>query len=101
MISELCKHQVINVPASKADRTVAVCQNLYKQGFNDALKEVERLFYISGLLDALLEKVAQKENPTLTDVLENTNKLNNISTKKDVAHKGIHQVDQTHRRHQG
>jgi hypothetical protein len=49
MISELCKHQVIEVPAAKANRTVAVCQNLYKTGFNDALREVQRLFYISGL----------------------------------------------------
>ncbi len=94
MISELCKHQVINVPAVEADRTVAVCQNLYKQGFNDAIKEVQRLFFISGLPENLLEKVAQKENPTLYDVLENTNKLNDISAKKDVAHNGIHQVDQ-------
>lgn len=67
MISELCKHQVIEVPAAEADRTVVVCQNLYKKGFQDALKEVQRLSYISGLPDSLLEKVAQKDNPTLTD----------------------------------
>jgi hypothetical protein len=28
-------------------------------------------------------------------VLENTNKLNDVMTKKEVAHNGIHQVDQT------
>ncbi len=60
MISELCKHQVIDVPAAEANHTIAVCQNLYKQGFNDAIKEVQRLFFISGLPDALLEKVAKK-----------------------------------------
>lgn len=95
MISELCKHQVIEVPAAEADRTVVVCQNLYKKGFQDALKEVQRLSYISGLPDTLLEKVAQKENATLEATLENTNKLNDIINKKEVAHNGIHQVDQT------
>jgi hypothetical protein len=43
-IAELCQHQVIDVPEAVADHTVAVCQNLYKKGFQDALKEVQRLF---------------------------------------------------------
>jgi hypothetical protein len=64
-ITELCKHQVIDVLAAEVDPTVAVCQNLYKKCFNDALKEVQGLFYISGMPEALLENVAQKRKPNL------------------------------------
>ena len=61
------KPKVINIPAVEADRTVAVCQGIYAQGFADAQMEIQKILFVSTLDMPLLKKVVQKQLPTFYD----------------------------------
>ena len=56
-IKQLMKPKVINIPAAEADRTVAVCQGIYAQGFLDAQMEIQKILFVSTLDMPLLKKV--------------------------------------------
>ena len=77
------KPKVINVPAAEADRTVAVCQGLYAQGFLDAQMEFQRIMFVSTLDMPLLTKVVQKEIPTFVDTMEAATKLQHLTQKSN------------------
>jgi len=93
-IKDLMKPKAINVPANEADRTVAVCQGLYAQGFADAQMEFQRIMFVSTMQMPLLTRVVQKDIPTFVDVMDVATKIESL-TKSTGITSSIHKVQET------
>jgi hypothetical protein len=93
-IKDLMKPKAINVPANEADRTVAVCQGLYAQGFADAQMEFQRIMFVSTMEMPLLTRVVQKDIPTFVDAMEVATKIENL-TKSTGITASIHKIQET------
>ena len=93
-IKDLMKPKAINIPANEADRTVAVCQGLYAQGFADAQMEFQRIMFVSTMEMPLLTRVVQKDIPTFVDAMEVAAKIENL-TKSTGITASIHKIQET------
>jgi hypothetical protein len=90
-IKDLMKPKAINVPANEADRTVAVCQGLYAQGFSNAQMEFQRIMFVSTMEMPLLTRVVQKDIPTFVDVMDVATKIESL-TKASGSTASIHKI---------
>ena len=93
-IKELMRPRPINVPAAEADRTVAVCQGLYAQGYADAQMEFQRILFISSLEMPLLTKVVQKEVPTFVQAMDVAAKIQQITKGENRQNGQIHRIQE-------
>ena len=93
-IKSLMKPKIINVPAAEANRTIAVCQGLYAQGFLDAQMEFQRIMFVSTLDMPLLTKVVQKDIPTFVDAMETASKLQGLTQKPNGNGGVIHSIQE-------
>ena len=81
---------VINAPANEAERTVAVCQKLYADGYTDAQDDMQKFLFVSTLEMALLTKVVQKPIPTFVDAMDCAIQLQMLAQKQS----GVGQINQ-------
>ena len=93
-IKTLMKPKIINIPANEADRTVAVCQNIYAQGFADAQMEVQKILFVATLDMPLLKKVVQKEIPTFVDAMEIATKIQGLTMKPNGNGGVVHRIQE-------
>jgi hypothetical protein len=81
-IQSMMNLRAINVPANEAERTIAVCQKLYADGYRDAQDDMRKILFVSTLEMPLLTKVVQKPIPTFVDAMEHASQLQMLAQKQ-------------------